>query len=115
MDCIRAPNKSGELCLMRDFVVVKSLVASIILGINFLHVNAMVLDFAIVPVSVSLPQSQESQVNPELLSVYESACKAKAEVCAVAATEHPHIGIVDEHAVPMFGRSASCELSQCQK
>ena len=37
---------------MHDFVVVGNLVAPLILGVDFLHVNALVLDFTDMPVTV---------------------------------------------------------------
>ena len=52
MDHIRAPVKLGELELVQEFVVVESLVAPVILGIDFLHDNALVLDFTATPVRV---------------------------------------------------------------
>ena len=49
---IRAPVKLGEPELVHEFVVAESLVALVILGIDFLHDNALVLDFTATPVRV---------------------------------------------------------------
>ena len=111
---IRAPIKVGELDLMHDFVVVKNLVASVILGIDFLQANALMLDFCTTPVSIHHAQPQKLQVEQELLPVYESACQAKAKVCAVATIAASHVDIVDECAIPMFGDAVKYELPQCQ-
>ena len=107
--------KIGELDLMHNFVVVKSLVASVILGIDFLHTNAMELNFANILASSCCAQSQESQLDLDLLPVYESACEAKAKLCAVAAVKDPHVDIVDECVVSVFGRRTSYELPQCHR
>ena len=42
----------GEIELLHTFVVVESLVASVIVGIDFLHNNGLVLDFTQTPVQV---------------------------------------------------------------
>jgi len=42
---IQAQVTLGELNFLHEFVVVENLVASVILGIDFLHENALVLDF----------------------------------------------------------------------
>ena len=110
---IRTSIEIGELNVMYNFVVVKSIVALVILGIDFFHANALVLDFATIPINIRYAQPKNLQLNPELLPVYESARKLRAKVCAVAAIENPHVDITDECAVPMFGKGASCELPQC--
>ena len=47
---IRAPIRIGELKFMHEFVDVQSLVAPVILGTDFLHDNALLLDFTKTPV-----------------------------------------------------------------
>ena len=42
----------GELCVTHEFIVVKTLVAPVILGIDFLRMNGLVLDFTQNPVVV---------------------------------------------------------------
>ena len=49
---IQAPIKLGELELGHEFVVVNSLVAPVILGVDFLHANSLVLAFTQSPVMV---------------------------------------------------------------
>jgi len=49
---IRSSIRIGEIELLHTFVVVKSLVASVILGVDFLHENGLVLDFTQTPVQV---------------------------------------------------------------
>ena len=65
---IRAPVKFCELKLLHDFVVVEYLVTLVILGVDFLHENALVLEFTQSPVVIQctklgpLPQSQVSLI-----------------------------------------------------
>ena len=49
---IRSSIRIGEIELLHTFAVVESLVASVILGIDFLHENGLVLDFTQAPVQV---------------------------------------------------------------
>ena len=58
INCIRASTEIGKLNVVHDFVVVKSLVASVLYGIDFLHANALALHFATIPFSTCHVQSQ---------------------------------------------------------
>jgi len=49
---IKAKVQLGEFDVYHDFVVVKKLATSVILGINFLQQNGLILDFNQTPVSV---------------------------------------------------------------
>ena len=49
---IKAPICIGELQVTHTFVVVDKLVAPVILGVDFLHQHALVLDFSKTPVTV---------------------------------------------------------------
>ena len=57
---------------MHDFVVVESLVTPVILGVDFLHENALVLDFAETPAVI-----QPARVHPPLLA---EECLARDQV-----------------------------------
>lgn len=78
----------GELELTY-VLVLESLVASVLLGVHFLHENALVLDFSTGPGKVfhanagSIPQPALEQLVP----VYEASNKVHTKVCTVAATE----------------------------
>ena len=100
---------------MHDFVVVENLVASVIFGVDFLHAYALMLDFCTSPVNIHHAQPQKLQVKQELLPVYESACQARVNVCAVVTIVTSHVNIVDECAVPMFGDAIKYELPTVSK
>ena len=75
MDHIRAPVKLGELKLVQEFVVV----APVILGIDFLHDNALVLDFTVTPVRVCNYQTPQIETSDtvalaEVLPMYIPTC-----------------------------------------
>ena len=56
VDYVRARIEVGELNLLHDFVVVRSLVAQVILGVDFLHNNTLTLDFTTTHVSIQHAQ-----------------------------------------------------------
>ena len=49
---VSAPVKVGQVSVEHPFVVVKSLIAGVILGIDFLRQHELVLDFAFSPIKV---------------------------------------------------------------
>jgi len=92
VDCIVAPVRIGELELMHEFVVVQNLVAPVvILGIDFLHDNAPVLDFTETPVRVCREPMQQSKTTVSItkeLPMYQSTRKEQVKVCAIAGLGH---------------------------
>ena len=63
VDYIRARIEIGELDLIHDFVVVKSLVAHVILVVDFLYNNALMLDFTTNPVSIRHTQGHDKHID----------------------------------------------------
>ena len=116
---IQAPVTLGELKFLHKFVVVENLVASVILGIDFLHENALVLDFTQSPVVVRhsksdpLPQLQTSQASDQVMPIYKDEQKTRARACAIVALESPGTDVVDECAVPSYHKPSSIELPEC--
>ena len=78
MGHIRAPIKLGELKLLHEFVVVESLVAPVILGVDFPHEDALVPDFTQSPVVVRhaepgpQPQPSASLTSDPVESIYKA-------------------------------------------
>ena len=60
---VRAPVELGGLKVMHKFVVVENLVASAILGVDFLQENRLVLDFSSSPVTIyqQMPYSHQTR------------------------------------------------------
>ena len=119
MGHIRAPIKLGELKLLHEFVVVESLVAPIILGVDFLHENALVLDFTQSPVVVwhaepgPQPQPSASLISDPVESIHKVERETQARACAIAALEQPGTDVIDECAVPVYHKLPSIELPEC--
>ena len=89
---IRSSIRIGEIELVHTFVVVKSLVASVILGVDFLHENGLVLDFTQTPVQVRQATMGSCLITPMLETLVDA---------------------VDECAVPDFRKTSSVELPEC--
>ena len=106
MEHIRALIKLGELKLLHEFVVVESLVAPIILGVDFLHDNSFVLDFTQSPVVVRhakpgpQPQPSASLTTDPVESIYKAEWETQTRACAIATLEQPETDVIDECAVP---------------
>ena len=63
---VKAAVQLGELSVFHEFVVVKTLVAPVILGIDFLHKHGLKLDFTHNPVIVSSNQKVEASVEKSM-------------------------------------------------
>ena len=119
LDHVKAPVKLGELELMHKFVVVEKLVSPVILGVDFLHDNRLVLDFAKTPVTVRHANRKLTQkpkhdtVINEVLAVHREAAKLRAKACVVATVESPGSDTVEECAVPDFQKPTSFEFPEC--
>ena len=115
LDHIRAPIKLGELELVHEF---ESLVAPVILGIDFLHNNALVLDFTETPVRVRTRptlQSEASVAIAQVLPMYQSVRKEQARACAIAEIEEHGTDIIEECAIPMYQKATSVDLPECPR
>ena len=116
---IKAPIKLGELELLHESVVVESLVAPVILGVDFLHENALVLDFTKSPVIVrhatTGPQHQMSAnlASDQAESIYKAERETQARAYAITALEQPGTDVIDECAVPVYHKPPSIELPEC--
>ena len=90
----------GSLKVAHDFVVVDSLIYPVILGIDFLQVNEIVLDFTSLPVSVRHSGLNNTQ---QLKAVWDSEKDAKSKRCAAVIAEDPSANMIDECSVPKYG------------
>ena len=124
MGHIRAPVKLGELKLLHDFVVVEYLVTPAILRVDFLHENALVLDFTQSPVVIwgtkpgppgPLPQPQVSLISDQVqvLPLYEAEQRTQARAYAIVALEQPEADVVDDCAVPNYHKAPNIEVPEC--
>ena len=97
----------GSLKVAHDFVVVDSLIYPVILGIDFLQVNEVGLDFTSVPISVQHRGPNNTQ---QLKAVWDSEKDAKTKRCAVAIIKDPSANMIDECSVPKYGDPLKFDL-----
>ena len=87
LEHIQATVQLGELELLHDFVVVESLVAPVILGVDFLHKNGLVLDFTQTPASVRYANNTLNTESvgavPSVSPLYKAENRTKAKICAI--------------------------------
>ena len=106
---------------LHKFVVVENLVASAILGVDFLQENRLVLDFSSSPVTICQTNASFSLDPPAILAidqirpVYETTCASRAKISVVSAIEDASADIVDECAVPPYGQPTYIELPECPR
>ena len=76
---VKAPVQLDELCVIHEFIVVKTLVAPVILGIDFLQRNELILNFTQTPVVVRSSSqkrdalTENSMAIAQVVPIYEAA------------------------------------------
>jgi len=115
---VRAPVQLGELCVIHEFVVVKTLVAPVILGVDFLQKHGLTLDFTQTPVSVSsslpnIDRAEGSMAIAQVMPIYEATKCNVAEICAISVDQETEADVVDDCAVPNYNVPPSFELPAC--
>jgi len=107
-----APIQVGNLRVDHNFLVVHSLIAVVILGMDFLQKHGIVLDFT-TPVMIrnmNLPPN----VPPELQPILETARNTTGKVFAVASIAESTEDLINNCAVPLFNAAAKYNMPQCQ-
>ena len=104
LGCITLPLRLGKLKVNHNFVVVHSLIAPVILGVNFLQKYNLVLDFTSTPVSITPKTVNELEALPKSMKPLIDACK-KARICSVEAYDKPAGEAIDSCAIPLFGKA----------
>lgn len=116
---VRASVQLGELHVLHEFVVVKTLVAPVILGIDFLQGNKLMLDFTQNPVAISsklpkvTPQTDNSMAIAQVVPIYEATQNKFFHSCAISVNEETNADIVDDCAVPNYNAPTESEFPAC--
>ena len=98
------------------FFVVNTLVAPVILGIDFLQQNGLVLDFTESPVAVrNNPQKSDALITKsmaiaQVVPIYEAAEISVSEICAISVDQESEVEKVDDCAVPNYNAQPNVEL-----
>ena len=104
LGCITLPLRLGKLKVNHNFVVVHSLIAPVILGVNFLQKYNLVLDFTSTPVSITSKAVNEWEALQKSIKLLIDACK-KTRICAVEAYDEPAGEAIDSCAIPLLGKA----------
>ena len=86
----------------RNFVVIHSLIAPVILGVDFLQKYNLVLDFPSNPVSIISKTVNEWEALPKSMKPLIDVRKKK--ICAVEANDEPAGKAIDSCVIPLFGK-----------
>ena len=104
---ISLPIQLGGLKVNHLFVVVRSLITPVILGIDFMHKHGLVLDFTTTPITVR-NHTMSVDCQPDLKRLL------KMEVAAVPSTFQSTDETVNDCAVPIFdSTTAAYDLPKC--
>ena len=109
---VSVPVQLGQVRVMHPFVVVKSLIAGVILGIDFLQQHGLVLDFAHSPIKV-LPHCPENEnchenaicVPPDMQGIAKEATKARDELGAIMSIGESPEDVVNDCAIPRLDKT----------
>ena len=113
IDHITASVQIGQLKVTHNFAVVHKLVTPAILGIDFLRLHGLILDFTSVPVTVRRAWP-ESLSQGEVMPILEAERKIRYQACSITALEDVEPDI-DECIVPKFSDSMIIELPECPR
>ena len=116
VDYIKAPVTLGKLSTKyHDFVVVNNLVAPVILGMDFLQINRIVLDFASRPIGVLTNKDFDTCTSDTLKPIFDAERKTKAKVCAVTTVDGQTPDIIEDCTIPNFTNSTKFEFPTCTR
>ena len=87
-----------------NFVVVHSLIAPVILEVDFLQKYKLVLGFTSNPVSINLKSVYEREAFPKSMKPLVDSYK-KTRICAVEAYDEPVGEAIESCAIPLFGKA----------
>ena len=105
LGCITVPLGIGSLQVSHSLIIVQSLIAPVILGLDFLQKHRLVLDFASSPVKISLCTDHSTSMK-DVKPMLDTARQVKNKICAVEALTETTEESIDDCAVPLFGKKS---------
>ena len=114
-DYVQAHVTIGNVKVTQQFLMVNSLIAPVILGIDFMKRHKVTLDFTTTPVGVHFNGVELAQELPqELREMWDARRNEKSKVCAAAILDDSAVDPVDECSIPLFNTEASYDLPKCE-
>ena len=111
---IVAPKQVGNIHADHNFVVVCSLITSVILGMDILQRHGIVLDFTTMPVTIQDKKRLPNNTHSELQPILQAMQKTKNTICAIATITESDEDIIDDCAVPLFNATTKYEMPDSQ-
>ena len=111
-DYVQASAKIGNVEVTQQFLVVDSLIAPVILGIDFMKRHKVTLDFTTTPIGVHFHGIELSQqeLPQELREMWDTRRNEKSKVCATAMLDDSTADPVDECSIPLFNEKTRYDL-----
>ena len=104
-----------------NFIVVDRLVAPVILGLDFLQLHNLVLNFAFSPVMIQpfRDDTEPAETTPtmpeELHPIWVDITKAKIKLCAASIVKEPGIDVINECAIPCFASTTAYNMPESSR
>ena len=105
---IQLGNVKADHC----FVVVRSLITPVIVGVDFMQKHGLLLDFTTSPVTIH--NSAVTKFSPEMEPLLEVAKAVKMKASPVSCVSQSPEEAIDDYAVPIFDvKTSSYDLPEC--
>ena len=104
LGCVTVTLSVGTLQVTHPLIIVPSLIAPVILGLDFLQKHGLVLDFTASPVKIRSCTNQPTCVQ-DVKPLLDSVRQVKNKICAVKAIAETTEESIDDCAVPLFGKN----------
>jgi len=113
---VQAAVKVGNAEVTQQFLVVDSLIAPVILGIDFMKRHKVTLDFTTTPVGIHFNgvKLAQQELPQELQEMWKARCNEKSKVCAAAILDDGTVDPVDECSIPLFNAETSYDFPNCE-
>ena len=109
---VQVPVQVGNFKTTHDFLVVDCLIYPVILGVYFLHKNALTLDFTSTPVSV-YHSGTVLETSPEMGELWNREQHAKSKRCAAAIASDESPNMIDDCSIPKYGNAPQFDVPCC--
>ena len=101
LGCVSVTISVGTLQVTHPLIIVPSLIASVILGLDFLQKHGLVLDFTVSPVKIRSCMNQPTCFQ-DVKPLLDSVRQVKNKICVVKALTETTEESIDDCAVPLF-------------
>ena len=114
LGCITVPLCVETLQVTHPLIIVQSLIAPVILGLDFLQKHKLVLDFTSSPVKIINSGTEQLTCNEDVNPILDNARQVRNKICAVEALTGTTEEAIDDCAVPLFGKkSVELDMPVC--